>query len=200
MAKAVQLGRSLKALRAANGWSLAEVSRRTSISISTLSKVENGLLSLTYDKLIGLSEGLDVDVSVFFNKAGINPDPTPLGRRSLDDIGGGEIIDTPNYQYRYLHTDLSNKQLIPVIVEHTTRTIEDFGPLVKHTGEEFVHVLSGRIEVHTELYAPKILGPGESVYIDSNMGHAYLCVSEEPAQTLSVCVSDPTQSADDHPN
>ena len=35
-------------------------------------------------------------------------------------------------------------------------------------------MLDGRIEVHTEFYDPVVLEQGESIYIDSQMGHAYV--------------------------
>ena len=54
---------------------LAETSARTGVAVSTLSKVENGQMSLTYDKLVQLSEGLEIDISTFF-------DPIPDQRRA----------------------------------------------------------------------------------------------------------------------
>ena len=48
-------GSVLKSLRLANGWTLSEVSRRTGLPVSTLSKVENDKMSLSYDKLARIS-------------------------------------------------------------------------------------------------------------------------------------------------
>jgi adenosine deaminase len=56
-----RLGRALRAIRNGLGISLAEVALRTGVSVSTLSKVENSQRSLTYDKLVQLSEGLKVE-------------------------------------------------------------------------------------------------------------------------------------------
>src|SRR5690606_36192582 len=56
--------------------------------------------------------------------------------------------------------------------------------------EEYIHVLEGRLEVHTEFYDPIVLEPGESVYIDSNMGHAYIAAEGcDEAVLLGVCSS-----------
>ncbi|PNB45040.1 transcriptional regulator, partial [Pseudomonas sp. FW305-130] len=44
-----QLGQCLKAARQARGLTLKQVAERTGMALSTLSKVENGLMSLTYD-------------------------------------------------------------------------------------------------------------------------------------------------------
>ncbi|WP_163362811.1 helix-turn-helix domain-containing protein, partial [Klebsiella aerogenes] len=52
------LGDCLKAARRIRGLTLKEVSERTGMALSTLSKVENHQMSLTYDKLLQLSAGL----------------------------------------------------------------------------------------------------------------------------------------------
>lgn len=49
---------------------------------------------------------------------------------------------------------------------------------VSHTGEEYIYVLNGSMVVHTEFYDPVTLGPGQSIYIDSSMGHAYLTAED----------------------
>ena len=48
----------LRALRSRKGWTLKEMGKRTDLSLSTLSKVENDRLTLTYDKLQRISQRL----------------------------------------------------------------------------------------------------------------------------------------------
>ena len=48
------IGGVLRNLRVRNHWTLKEMSRQIAIPVSTLSKVENGHLTLTYDKLVEL--------------------------------------------------------------------------------------------------------------------------------------------------
>ena len=55
----VRPGAALKALRTEKGWSLAEVSRRTGMPISSLSKVENDKMELTLDRLMRISVALE---------------------------------------------------------------------------------------------------------------------------------------------
>ncbi len=51
-------------------------------------------------------------------------------------------------------------------------------------------MLEGRVEIHTEFYDPIVLEAGESIYIDSNMGHAYVAAEGcEEASVLGVCSS-----------
>ena len=57
------LGSLLGAIRARNGWTLKEMSQKTDIPVSTLSKVEHDRLTLTYDKLLLVSQRLDLSLS-----------------------------------------------------------------------------------------------------------------------------------------
>ncbi|RDC60864.1 hypothetical protein HME9302_02080 [Alteripontixanthobacter maritimus] len=183
---------ALRALRKTNGWSLADVARKTGISTSALSKAENGRLSLTYDKLAALAGGLSVDIATFFEKTPV--DRAFAGRRSIDlgDPRSG-VIDTPNYTYHYLNTEILNKKMVPLIVEHKARSRKEFGDFVYHEGEEFLYVLKGRLEVQTELYESSVLEEGQSVYLDSAMGHAYINAGEGVCRTLAV-VSAPAET------
>src|SRR5271156_6628624 len=60
------LGSLLRSLRARNGWTLSQMSQRTSIPVSTLSKVEHDRLTLSYDKLVQFSQRLNIRISELF--------------------------------------------------------------------------------------------------------------------------------------
>lgn len=182
-----RLGAALRDLRRRNGWTLAEVGSRTGFSVTTLSKVENDRISLSYDKLVRLSEGLQIDIEELFVSPSQHAGQAMIsGRRSVNRSADGTLIATRNYDYRFLNIDIVHKKFIPIVTEIRSRSLAEFGPLVKHSGEEFVFVLEGEVEVHTDLYAPFTLKAGESVYLDSTMGHAYLAKSE-PCRTLGIC-------------
>lgn len=181
-----KLGPALHALRRRLKLTLAEVSKKTGVSVSTLSKVERNQLSLTYDKLVRLSRGLDVDITVFFE----HPDESPAvgqGRRSVNRVTDGQVIDTQNHHYVYLSTDLLRKSFVPIISDIRARSLEEFGQLVGHPGEEFTFVLEGKLAIHTEHYAPVVLSAGESMYFDSGMAHGYVALGNGPCRVLSIC-------------
>jgi transcriptional regulator with XRE-family HTH domain len=182
-----KLGENLKALRQRHGWTLQEVSRQTGVAVSTLSKVENDQMSLTYDKLLQISEGLGLSLAEFLSSG--EAEIAGLARRSVNHKDAGLRQTTPNYDYLYLSTDITRKRMIPVLTRVRARSLGDFGPLLRHSGEEFIFVLEGTIEVHTEHYQPIRLQTGESTYIDSDMGHAYIAVSRKDALVLGVCSS-----------
>jgi transcriptional regulator with XRE-family HTH domain len=186
-------GSALRALRKRRGWTLAEVSARTGLPVSTLSKIENGKMSLSYDKLVRLSTGFETDIAQLF-ETGTTTAPNPVsGRRSVTHAGEGLAIQTENFNHLYPAADLLHKQFIPIIAEVRARSLEEFGELIQHAGEEFAYVLEGSVELHTELYAPKRLETGDSIYFDSGMGHAYIAVGSSRCRVLSICSATQTQ-------
>ena len=184
------IGSLLRALRARNDWTLKEMSQRCGIPLSTLSKVENDRLTLTYDKLQQISQRLNIRMSELFAEDDSTAEPPVTARRSIGRVEDAVRVTTPNYDYFYLCPELRRKRMIPVITRVRAKSIEEFGELVHHSGEEYIHVLEGRAEVHTEFYDPIVLEAGQSVYIDSNMGHAYIAADGcEEVVLLGVCSS-----------
>jgi len=187
-------GAVLKALRRKHGWTLAEVSKRTGLPTSTLSKIENDKMSLTFDKLSRLSSGLHVDISALFNgDASADSHLGASGRRSVTRAGEGKAIETQNYSHLYPAWELLNKRIIPIVAELHARSLEEFGELVRHPGEEYAFVLEGEVDLYTSLYAPVRLKAGDSIYFDSGMGHAYIAASAGPCRVLSLCSAPETQ-------
>jgi transcriptional regulator with XRE-family HTH domain len=187
-------GAALKALRRKHGWTLAEVSRRTGLPTSTLSKIENDKMSLTFDKLVRLSASLQVDISALFNgEAASDGELGASGRRSITRSGEGKAIETQNYSHLYPSWDLLNKRIIPIVAELHARSLEEFGDLIRHPGEEYAFVLEGEVDLYTSLYAPVRLKTGDSIYFDSGMGHAYIAAREGPCRVLSLCTAPETQ-------
>ena len=185
------LGRLLSDLRARNGWTLKEMSERTAIPVSTLSKVEHDRLTLTYDKLLQVSEGLRIPLSELFADPAdqVSTDLPVTARRSLGRLDAAVRVNTKNYDYYYLCPELRQKRMIPVVTRIRAKSLAEFGELVHHSGEEFIYVLEGAIAVHTAFYDPVILKVGESIYVDSTMGHAYVAEGCEEAKVLGVCSS-----------
>lgn len=183
------IGGLLRALRNRNDWTLKEMSQRCGIPLSTLAKIEHDRLTLTYDKLQILSQRLKIPMAELFAEPSEAPEAAVTARRSIGRIADAIRVSTPNYDYYYLCPELRQKRMIPVFAPVRATSLEEFGELIHHSGEEYTYVLKGRVAVHTQFYDPIILEVGESVYIDSNMGHAYLAERCEEAIVLCVCSS-----------
>jgi transcriptional regulator with XRE-family HTH domain len=184
------LGALLRGLRSREGWTLKEMSARSGIPMSTLSKIEHDRLTLTYDKLQSLSRRLGLRMSELFAEAEEEAVQPVTARRSLGDMARSVRVETPNYDYYYLCTELRRKRMIPVITKIRARSADEFGDLVRHSGEEFLYVLRGRVEVQSEFYDSVTLEPGQAIYLDSSMGHAYLAAEGcDEAEVLAVMSS-----------
>ena len=190
MPTAPTLGALLRNVRSREGWTLKQMSAKSGIPISTLSKVEHDRLTLTYDKLYRLSQRLGLRMSELFAEPSEDVPPQVTARRSLGDIENAVRVETPNYDYYYLCTELRRKRMIPVITRIRAKTTKQFGELVRHGGEEYIYVLRGRVTVNTEFYDPVTLDVGQSMYIDSSMGHAYLAADGcDEAEVLGIMSS-----------
>ena len=186
-----KLGERFAEIRRKKNLSLQQVANLTGISRSTLYKVERKGVSLTYDKLVQLSEGLAVDISELFLAPRTVEDKHPVtARRVLTNLKEGEVLGREElFPHNYLCNELSHKVLVPTLVTLKARKIEGFGPLLRHPGEEFTIVMEGEIQLYTEYYEPAALVRGDVVYIDSSMAHAYINRGEGPASILTVCSS-----------
>lgn len=183
------LGTLLRNLRDREGLTLKQMSEKCGIPVSTLSKVEHDRLTLSYDKLYQLSHRLGIQMSDLFAEPA-SSGPAVTARRSIGDINDAVRVETPNYDYYYLCTELRRKRMIPVITKIRANSIKEFGDLARHAGEEYVYVLKGKIVVATEFYDSVTLSEGQSIYIDSSMGHAYLTAEGcDEAEVLGIMSS-----------
>lgn len=181
--EAEAIGRRLRSIRQDQNATLAEISGRAGISISALSKIENAQISTSYDILKRVCDALGIGIEDIVSSS----EKSQLsGRKTTTRHGDGEHFRSDQYDYRVHASEISRKGMIPFEMTIRARDAEEFDHWSQHDGEEFVYVLSGIIEVHTEHYAPFRLEAGESAYFDSSMRHLYITLSEEDARVLSI--------------
>jgi transcriptional regulator with XRE-family HTH domain len=143
---------------------------------ATLSRVENSR-RVSAHHLYRLALALGVDITAFFEPGSKS---ISNGIRSICRKGEGIPLTTARYDAQVLCTDIANKRMHPAIDTVTVRSLEAAGGYSRHDGEEFLHVLAGHLLLATEFYEPVILDPGDSIYFDSHMGHAYLSADGRP--------------------
>ena len=179
----LNLGARVRALRKARGFTLEQAARAAGLARSTLSKIENGQMSPTYEAVKKLAQGLEISVPQLFTapQAG-----QVAGRMSVTRMGQGGAHPTGTYEHELLAESLSGKQMLPYRARVRARTMAEFDGWVRHAGEEFLYVLTGVAMLYTELYEPVELRRGDSAYYDAAMGHNLISLSEEDATVLWV--------------
>jgi transcriptional regulator with XRE-family HTH domain len=186
---ATPIGQVLRERRAHHGWTLAEVAAKTGVSRSTLSKLENDLITPSYQTILQLCSGLEIEIGDLVGRPGEAARRPVMGRRSISRGHAGSLIEDENYSYTYLCTEVAHKRIIPMVIDVRANSISTVGGLWNHVGEEFVYVLEGAIRLHTEFYETEVLEAGDCAYFDSTMGHAYLSAGDKPARLLVTCSS-----------
>jgi transcriptional regulator with XRE-family HTH domain len=177
-------GPRIRRLRQEAGLTLQELSLKTGLAFSTISKVEKSQISPTYENILRLADGLAVDVAKLFSETSVS---MTTGRRTVTRAGHGVKHVSPQYEYEMLCADIAQKQFIPLLTRLRAHDVAEFPALLSHQGEEFIYVLSGLIEIHTDQYRPLRLEEGDSCYFDSTMGHACVSAGPEEAVILWVC-------------
>ena len=179
----LDLGLRVRELRKARSWTLEQAAKHAGLARSTLSKIENGQMSPTYDALKKLAVGLEISIPQLFTqpvKDQIN------GRLSVTKSGEGQNHVTVTYEHELLANTLSKKQMLPYRAVVRARSMDEFDGWVRHDGEEFLYILTGMISLITEFYEPIEMRRGDSAYYDASMGHNLVSVSQDDATILWV--------------
>lgn len=179
----LDLGIRARELRKARDWTLEQAANQAGLARSTLSKIENGQMSPTYDALKKLAVGLQISVPQLFTP----PEKDQVnGRMTVTASGEGADHATATYEHQLLAESLTKKQMLPYRARVRARSMEEFDGWVRHDGEEFLYVLTGVIRLYTEFYEPVEMRRGDSAYYDATMGHNVISVSDEDATILWV--------------
>lgn len=179
----LELGKRVKEIRLTKGWTLEEVSKRTGIARSTLSKIENDQVSPSFTIVQKLIKGLGMDLPQLFVEAS---EYSIAGRRDVTRKGKGEPHPTATYEHELLNFSISRKKMVPFKTKVRARAFDAFKEWVRHDGEEFLLVLEGKVNFFSEYYEPIELKEGDSVYYDATMGHVVVSTSTKDAEILWV--------------
>ena len=104
----LNLGERVRDLRKARGWTLEQAAGQAGLARSTLSKIENGQMSPTYEALKKLAEGLSISVPQPFtppSKAQVS------GRMTTTKAGEGQGHATATYEHELLAAQMTRKQM-----------------------------------------------------------------------------------------
>lgn len=180
-----QAGVAVRKLRLAKGWTLQELSDKSGVPLSTLSKLELGQSSLTYDKILRICSALDIDPGLSILQQA-SATPSPSARRAVVRRGEGETLPFGDHMAKVCAQDLLSKAFTPMVV--TLQPTD--GRRQTLPGEAYLHVLTGTALLHTDVYAPLKLNPGDAIFFDGSTEHRLHSASSEPCTALLVISGD----------
>lgn len=186
------VGARLRELRKRKGLTLKQLSQSSGVPLSTLSKIELGQTSLSYDKLMAIALSLDVEMSAFMQTGDHPTDTAALAGLAIkvSSVNHDEYA-TENYQHKFLFGDVGGKVMTPILATVFSRDSDEFIDFIRHRGQEFAFVLSGSVRIVFENGKTIELKKDEAAYFDSSVGHMYLSMSKTPAKVLAVCSDRP---------
>lgn len=160
-----EIGAKIKKLRAEKNMTLKELNQMTNLSIGFLSQLERGLTTVAIDTLETISRALGVDINYFFTVSKEKPGIVQKSyEREVD------FMDRDNFVQYYLSNNLSDKNMLPRLIEIYPKKDDEQVLSYSHEGEEFIYILEGILTYYYngeryELY------PGDSVHISSTSSH-----------------------------
>lgn len=182
------LGMKLRDLRRKRRYTLQDLSARTGVPKETLAQVEGGETTPPIATLLRIAKGLDVNISSFLQPGGENPEcrvaVTRVAERSRFSRRNHHDPTEGGYEYESLELHKTDKRMQPLLVTFQTLDKKDM-VFYSHEGEECVYLMEGELEFRTadEVTA---LQPGDCLYFDSDVPHAFRSLGGEPARALIV--------------
>lgn len=179
----LNLGARVRELRKARSWTLEQAASQAGLARSTLSKIENGQMSPTYEALKKLAVGLQISIPQLFTP----PEKEKAnGRMNVTRSDETAQTVTTTYEHELFATQLTQKRMMPYRTRVRARSLDEFDGWVRHDGEEFLYVLTGEIRLYSEFYEPFDLRRGDTAYYDATMGHNVVSLSADDATILWV--------------
>ena len=179
VAETLEIANRVKAIRKKNGWRLHDLSKKTGISVATLSKLENGKTKLNFSTVNKLAQGIGVAVTDL-----TSPDLEHTNDATMTLGGGGVVFETRDVDYEVLCADYAGGNQGYAKLSVKSRKLDPDLPWHRHPGKEFIYVLKGMLVLHTEDRAPITLKRGDSLLFDSSIGHHYVNASRSETVLL----------------
>jgi transcriptional regulator with XRE-family HTH domain len=179
----ISLGARIRKERKQQRLTLKQLADKVGLSVPHLSKIENGRINLSFQGVGKICEALVIPIARLLGPA----EPKVVsGRRSITLRGHGLVHKSPRMEFEVLCNDFTQRRNVFWKTQVLSRSLQEFGEWSRHPGEEFILVLSGEFDLHTELYHPVRFKVGDSICFDGNMGHAYVAVGDSVPQLL-IC-------------
>lgn len=188
----MNVGKRIKRMREAQDVSIDKLAVMAGVDEAKLRDIESGKAVPSIGVVVKLSRALGAHMGRLIHEGGSK-------NEIFSVVSAGEAHDverhatamaTTGQGYAYqslLSADICGHGMEPFMVEFDPASAATVQP-VSHQGEEFIHVLSGTLELiyDGETYTLK---KGDSLYLDSSKPHALRGLGKTPPKALAVILS-----------
>ena len=181
----VAIGRQARQFRRQLDMTVSEVAKLAELSSGMLSKIENGMTSPSLATLRALARALNVPVTSLFRKYDEQRDASFV--RAGEGLSIERRGSRAGHQYQLLGHSIGHRVSVePYLITLTERS--EVFPLFQHAGCEFIYILEGAVTYRHggQTYD---LGPGDSLFFDSDVPHGPENLVNLPVRMLSVIVN-----------
>jgi DNA-binding transcriptional MerR regulator/quercetin dioxygenase-like cupin family protein len=169
------VGPRLRRLRLGAKLSLAAVARATEVSVGFLSALERGQMNASVATLRRLARFYNINILALFDPSESNPHRVRPAERKILEAGSGVRMELLAWGQTVMEPHLFR---IPPGAGS--------GEAYSHEGEEFLHLLSGQLEITLGDDEHHRLGQGDSFYFESSMRHQWRNPGKKEAVVLWV--------------
>lgn len=161
------IGEKIKELRIKKGMTLRSLGEAVDLSAGFLSQLERGLTTISVDVLQRISVELGVEFTYFFHEVKIK-DKKNVVMRGYEK----EVYELVNSQFVYYHlsNNLTNKHMLPRMIDIFPNEKQERLKGYSHEGEEFIYVLEGILTLVLS-DREEVLYPGDSAHYSSQSLH-----------------------------
>ena len=181
----VPVGEHVRAFRESQGLTLQQFAARVGFSSAVLEQLENRMVSPSLGMLVKIANTFDTTVSSFIGgkeerefSIVRKEDRTTVSRVGLKAGGKSPYI------YESLGAGKAGRKMEPFLVRLQPLTEPPTARSV-HDGEEFLFVLSGKVEIFLGSLSD-VLEEGDSIYYNSTTPHHVHSAGEAEAIVLAV--------------
>ena len=175
----------LAALRTLNDFSLDQLAGFSGLTKSYLSKLERGLSQPSIATVLKLARAFGVSSEEFLSE-------TPTGEaitlvRRDERMPFSRSGERSTYAYEAIAVHRIGKAMTPFVMRPPLGDMKKL-ELVNHSGEEFIYVLKGKMEL---VFADRkfTLQTGDAVYFNASLPHRARSLGKVVAEALVVVVN-----------
>lgn len=181
----IKVGELIRKRREEAGLTIQDLAEKTGFSSAILTQIENRMISPPLGAIVEIANAFNLSVSAFLSE-GEGQDFSIVREKNRKIVSRVAMKEgaAEDYTYESLGAGKKGRNMEPFVVR--LKPLEGRKPkLSVHHGEEFIYVLSGKVEVVLHRYTD-ILQEGDSIYYNSSLPHHVHSAGQEEAVILAV--------------